>query len=76
MSCTWDALPLLGYVQYLGDLPEGNMGILPFWAFNKINLPWTWTAKNCPWMTPIHLREFREGFGFVSPSGKKTFGGT
>jgi hypothetical protein len=48
MSCTRDALPLLGYVQYLGDLPEGNMGILPFWAFYETDLPWTWTDKKLP----------------------------
>jgi hypothetical protein len=41
MSCTQDALPLLGYVQYLGDLPERNMRILPFWAFYETDLPWT-----------------------------------
>jgi hypothetical protein len=38
----------LGYVQYLGDLPEGNMGILPFWAFYEMDLPWTWTDKKLP----------------------------
>jgi hypothetical protein len=47
MSCTRDALPLLGYVQDLGDLPEGNMGILPFWAFYKTDLPWM-TNKKLP----------------------------
>jgi hypothetical protein len=39
MSYTRDALLLLGYIQYLGDLAEGNMGILPFWAFYKTDLP-------------------------------------
>jgi hypothetical protein len=49
MSCTRDALPLLGYVQYLGDLPERNMGnILPFWAFYKTDLLWIWTNKKLP----------------------------
>jgi hypothetical protein len=42
MSCTQDTLPLLGYVQYLGDLLEG---ILPFWAFYEMDLRWTWTDK-------------------------------
>jgi hypothetical protein len=48
MSYTWDALPLLGDVQYLGDLPEGNIGILLFWAFYEMDLPWTWTNKKLP----------------------------
>jgi hypothetical protein len=35
----------LGYIQYLGDLPEGNTGILPFWAFYETDFPWTWNKK-------------------------------
>jgi hypothetical protein len=63
----------LGYVQYLGDLPEGNMGILPFWAFYETDLPWTWTDKKLPL---ADSDSFKESFGSVSPSGKKTLGST
>jgi hypothetical protein len=29
-----------------GDLPKGNMGILPFWAIYEKEIPWTWRDKN------------------------------
>jgi hypothetical protein len=47
----------LGYVQYLGDLPEGNMGILPFWAFYKTDLLWTWTNKKLPLIDSDFFKE-------------------
>jgi hypothetical protein len=33
--------PTIRLRSIFGDLPEGNMGILPFWAFYEIDLPWT-----------------------------------
>jgi hypothetical protein len=39
VGCMWDALPLLDYIQYLRDLPKGNMRILPFWGIYEKELP-------------------------------------
>jgi hypothetical protein len=33
--------PTIGLHSIFGDLPEGNMGILSFWAFYETGLPWT-----------------------------------
>jgi hypothetical protein len=40
--------PAVRLHSIFGDLPEGNMGILPFWAFYVMDLPWTWTNKKLP----------------------------
>jgi hypothetical protein len=53
ISCTRDALPVLGYVQYLGDLPEGNMGILPF---TRRIFRGPGPTKNSLWLTLIRLK--------------------
>jgi hypothetical protein len=37
------ALPLLGYVQYLGDCTEAVAGIMPLYCVKKGDLPWSLT---------------------------------
>lgn len=72
IGCTRDALPLLGYVQYLGDLPEATMGILPFWAIYEKDLPWTWTDKNLPLdESPAFKENLEWGLSLLSRVDKK-----
>jgi hypothetical protein len=47
-SCTPAALPLLGYIQFLGEFVEDNGGVLPLFCLVKGELPESWKRRTLP----------------------------
>ena len=56
-SCSPSALPLLGYVQYLGDSTEAVTGIMPLFCIGKGDLPWSWSKTQLPLKCSEQFRE-------------------
>jgi hypothetical protein len=51
-----DVLPLLGYIQYLGDLPREIWEFCLFGPFTRWIFRGPRPTKNFLWPTPVHLK--------------------